>query len=129
MSQTQETIYCPVSATLHVIGGKYKALILWHLMDQTLRFSALRRLIPGATPKMLTQQLRELEGDNLISRTVYPVVPPKVEYALTDKGKTLRTILEAMFHWGIDLLHEDGLKPNCSMMHADAKAARCEECR
>ena len=86
--------------TLQVIGGKYKGLILWSLLDGALRFSGLRRAVPCATPKMLTQQLRELETDGLISRTVYPVVPPKVEYALTDLGKSLHPVLEAMHAWG-----------------------------
>ena len=70
---------CPVETTLDLIGGKYKALILWHLSGRTLRFSGLRRAIPSATPKMLTQQLRELEEQDLIHREIYPVVPPKVE--------------------------------------------------
>lgn len=107
---------CPVSAAIRLIGGKYKALILWHLMDSTIRFSELRRLVPDATPKMLTQQLRELERDGLLVRTVYPVVPPKVEYSLTDKGRSLRPILEAMYEWGTGLLAEEGLEPNCSMV-------------
>lgn len=106
---------CPVSATLSLIGGKYKSLILWHLMGKTLRFSELKSLVPEATPKMLTQQLRELEADNLLIRTVYPVVPPKVEYTLTGKGSSLHPILESMFIWGTDLLKEEGLEPNCSM--------------
>lgn len=71
---------CPVDTTLKLTGGKYKSLILWHLLSNTLRFGELKRLIPQATPKMLTQQLRELEDDNLLIRTIYPVVPPKVEY-------------------------------------------------
>jgi len=106
---------CPVSATIHLIGGKYKALILWHLTDRTIRFSELKKLVPEATPKMLTQQLRELENDGLVARTVYPVVPPKVEYSLTEKGGSLRSILEAMFDWGTRILEEKGLEPNCSM--------------
>ena len=108
-------INCPVDTTLDMIGGKYKALILWHLMDHTLRFGELRRLIPQATPKMLTQQLRELEEDNLIIRTVYPVVPPKVEYALSELGNSIRPILEAMYNWGTDYLNQNGLTVSCSM--------------
>lgn len=69
-----------------MIGGKYKAIILWHLMGNTLRYSELHRRMPKATDKMLAQQLRELEKDGLISRKVYPVVPPKTEYSLTDYG-------------------------------------------
>ncbi len=80
---------CPVSATIRLIGGKYKALLLWHLTGQTLRFNQLHRLVPEATPKMLTQQLRELEEDGLILRTVYPVVPPHVDYSLTPLGESL----------------------------------------
>jgi len=110
---------CPVDATLDMIGGKYKALILWHLIDHTLRFGELRKLIPQATPKMLTQQLRELEDNNLIVRTVYPVVPPKVEYTLSDLGTSIRPILEAMYNWGADYLNQNGLIVNCSMKCPD----------
>jgi Predicted transcriptional regulators len=106
---------CPVATTLELVGGKYKSLILWHLIDSTLRFGELRKLIPQATPKMLTQQLRELEEANLVIRTVYPVVPPKVEYALTDLGRSLKTILLAMYDWGADYLKDNGLKISCSM--------------
>lgn len=98
------TYQCPVEATLELIGGKYKALILFHLIDNTLRFNELQKLIPQATPKMLTQQLRELEKDSLISRTVYPVVPPKVEYQLTDFGKSIIPVINAMCNWGTDYL-------------------------
>ena len=87
-----KTFTCPVEATISLIGGKYKAIILWHLVGKTLRFSELSRLVTSATPKMLTQQLRELEDDGLIHRVVYPVVPPKVEYSLTDFGKSLYPI-------------------------------------
>ncbi|MEL7610159.1 MAG: helix-turn-helix domain-containing protein [Bacillota bacterium] len=110
-----EVMNCPVDATLRLIGGKYKALILWHLMKGALRHGELQKLIPRATPKMLTQQLRELEGDRLLARTVYPVVPPKVEYSLTDLGRSLRPVLAAMFDWGIGYLREHGLAANCSM--------------
>ena len=95
------TFNCPVEATLDLIGGKYKTLILWHLRDDILRFNELSRLIPHATPKMLTQQLRELEADNLILRNVYPVVPPKVEYSF---GKSIIPILDVMCEWGENYL-------------------------
>ena len=98
------TYRCPVEATLELIGGKYKALILFHLIDETLRFNQLQKLIPQATPKMLTQQLRELEKDGLLSRTVYPVVPPKVEYSLTAFGQSIIPVLNAMCNWGTDYL-------------------------
>ena len=96
----QEFFNCPVEAAISVIGGKYKAIILWHLIDGTLRFSELKRFLPQATPKMLTQQLRELEADGIISRKVYPVVPPKTEYSLTEFGQTLTPIITAICEWG-----------------------------
>ena len=97
---------CPVEATIRLIGGKYKAVILWHLMNQTLRYNEIHKRIPNATDKMLAQQLRELEKDGLINRTVYPVVPPKTEYSLTDFGQTLAPILDAMCDWGTNYLNE-----------------------
>lgn len=106
---------CPVETTISLIGGKYKVLIIWKLMNGTLRFSQLRRETPCATPKMLTQQLRELEADGLVSRKVFPVVPPKVEYSLTAFGKSIAPVLEAMYSWGSSYLHEQGLEANCSM--------------
>ena len=81
-----------------------------------MRFSQLRKVIHGATPKMLTQQLRELEADALIHREVFPVVPPKVVYSLTDLGKSLMPILIAMRDWGSDYLRNRSLEPNCFMM-------------
>jgi DNA-binding HxlR family transcriptional regulator len=121
MSKSEMNKNCPVSATIQLIGGKYKALILWHLTDRTLRFNALRRLIPEATPKMLTQQLRELEADGLLSRKVYPVVPPKVEYSLTAKGTSLFPILCAMYDWGAEHMAQLGICPSCSMEPAGGK--------
>ena len=93
-------------STLQLIGGKYKAIILWHLIDQTLRYSELHRKIPKATDKMLAQQLRELENDGLITRTVYPVVPPKTEYNLTEFGESLIPVLDAMCNWGREYLEQ-----------------------
>lgn len=110
---------CPVGTTLDLIGGKYKALILWHLLDNTLRFGELRKLIPQATPKMLTQQLRELEDANLIIRTIYPVVPPKVEYTLSELGKSIKPILVTMYAWGSDYIKDNGKEINCSMHPMD----------
>lgn len=91
---------CPVDATISKIGGKYKAVILFHLKDSTLRYNEIRKKIPSITDKMLAQQLKELESDDLIIRKVYPVVPPKTEYSMTDLGKTLLPILELMCEWG-----------------------------
>jgi DNA-binding HxlR family transcriptional regulator len=93
--------HCPVEATLNVIGGKWKVVILFHLTHKgTHRFAELRRKIPGVSERMLTQQLRELEDDGIVHREVYPEVPPKVEYSLTEYGKTLRPITEVMCEWG-----------------------------
>lgn len=108
---------CPVSATLELIGGKYKALILWHLASETMRFSQLSKKISGATPKMLTQQLREMETQDLITRRVYPVVPPKVEYSLTALGKSLLPVLIAMRDWGAEYLRSKNINSNCFMMN------------
>ena len=107
---------CPVAATLELIGGKYKALILWNLAEKKLRFSELRNVIQGATPKMLTQQLRELEAQNLIHREVFAVVPPKVEYSLTELGRSLMPILVSMRDWGSTYLRKKSIEPNCCMM-------------
>lgn len=115
----EKTEHCPVSSTLELIGGKYKALILWHLSENTLRFSELRKVITGATAKMLTQQLRELEAQKLISRVVYPIIPPKVEYSLTELGKSLLPILVAMRDWGASYLRSKNLESNCFMMNND----------
>ena len=107
--------HCPVEATLELIGGKYKALILWHLSESKLRFSELRKVIT-ATPKMLTQQLRELESQALVHREVFPVIPPKVEYSLTELGRSLMPILIAMRDWGSSYLRGKSVEPNCFMM-------------
>ena len=116
---------CPVEATLDLIGGKYKALILWHLSDGKLRFSELRQRITKATPKMLTQQLRELESQELIHREVYPVIPPKVEYSLTETGRSLMPILVAMRDWGAEYLRSKDQEPCCFMMDSDPISGNC----
>ncbi|MDR3092084.1 MAG: helix-turn-helix transcriptional regulator [Clostridiales bacterium] len=115
MNSDFSEINCPVDATLRLIGGKYKALLLWHLKSGALRHGELHRLVPRATPKMLTQQLRELEADKLIKREVFPVVPPKVEYSLTELGGSLEPLLAAMYDWGAGYMKDRGLKISCSM--------------
>lgn len=95
-----EVVNCPVSLTTSIIGGKWKPLILFYLKTGTRRFGELQRLIPGSTKKMLIQQLRELERDQIIQRKVYAQVPPRVEYSLTRHGQSLNPILEAMSAWG-----------------------------
>ena len=91
---------CPVEATLAVIGGKWKGVILYHLMSGTKRFNEFRRLMPDITQRMLTLQLRELEKDGIIHREIFKEVPPKVEYSLTEFGRTLEPIIKLMRDWG-----------------------------
>ena len=91
---------CPVEAALEAIGGKWKGLILFHLQEGTRRFNELRRLLPDVTQRMLTRQLRELEADQIIHRQVFPEVPPRVEYSLTEFGETLIPVLSALQQWG-----------------------------
>ena len=102
-----KTFHCPIEAALDVIGGKWKPLILWHLCGGIKRFSELQRELPGVNAKMLTRQLRELEGDGLVMRTVYPEVPPRVEYAITGFGRTLVPVMEALCAWGLEYLGID----------------------
>jgi DNA-binding HxlR family transcriptional regulator len=116
MAKRKDRVICPVTTTLGLIGGKYKPLILWHLNNGTLRFGELEKLVANASPAMVTRQLRELERDKLISRKVYPVVPPKVEYSLTPFGRSLKPIFSAMFDWGNKYLRKKGVKANCSMV-------------
>lgn len=92
---------CPVETTLSFIDGKWKGVILYHLLtDGTLRFSELRRRLQAVTQRMLTKQLRELEEQGLVTRTVYPVVPPRVDYALTPLGQSLRPVIMILEQWG-----------------------------
>ncbi|SME26104.1 putative HTH-type transcriptional regulator YybR [Bacillus cereus] len=90
---------CPVEAMVEVIGGKWKGVILYHLLDGTKRFNELKRLKPNITQRMLTLQLRELEADGIIHREVYREVPPKVEYSLTELGESLRPMILLMMEW------------------------------
>ncbi|QYZ66607.1 MAG: winged helix-turn-helix transcriptional regulator [Gammaproteobacteria bacterium (ex Lamellibrachia satsuma)] len=98
--QLENRYNCPVEATIDVIGGKWKIIIIHHLLSGTKRFGELRRLIPQVTQRMLTSQLRELEKDGVVHREVYPQVPPKVEYSLTELGGTLEPVLWVMHDWG-----------------------------
>ena len=91
---------CPIEAALEQIAGKWKGLIIHHLMEETLRFNELARRVGTVTQRSLTKQLRELEGDGIVHREVFAVVPPKVEYRLTDKGQRLRNVIDALHDWG-----------------------------
>jgi DNA-binding HxlR family transcriptional regulator len=97
---------CALEAALNVIGNKWKGAILYHLLNGTKRFNELRRLIPSVTQRMLTLQLRELEKHEIILRKIYPQVPPKVEYSLTDSGKKLKPILLSLREWGNQIINK-----------------------
>ena len=104
--KNNRTYHCGIEDTLDLIGGKWKALILWRLLEKPLRFNELCRQIPHVSPKILTQQLREMEGSRLVDRKAFPVVPPKVEYSLTSFGRSLLPILEVMCAWGNEYLKQ-----------------------
>ena len=92
---------CPIELFLDLIGGKWKVLILWNLKEGTKRYGELRKHLKDVTPKMLTQQLRELEEDGIIARKVYAEVPPKVEYSLTETGVSIMEVVWVMRNWGL----------------------------
>lgn len=100
--------HCAMDVTMDYIGGKWKTVVLWYLRKDKKRFSELKKLIPNITEKMLSLQLKDLEKDGLIGRKIYPVVPPKVEYYLTDFGKSLVPLLEEIARWGRDLAGSKG---------------------
>ncbi|MDY9925646.1 helix-turn-helix domain-containing protein [Methanosarcina sp.] len=99
--------HCPVETTLDVIGGKWKPLILWQLRSEKLRFSGLQQSMQGISPKMLTKQLRELEEAGLVFRESFPEIPPRVEYSLTEFGKTVLPVLDALCEWGSKYLDRE----------------------
>ncbi len=98
---------CPVEACLEIIGGKWKGVILFHLLGGKKRFNELQRLLPNVTQRILVRQLRELEADRIVVRTVYPEVPPKVEYSLSESGMTLEPILRMLREWGVKYLDQE----------------------
>lgn len=98
----RRNLKCPAEITLGVIGGRWKVIILYQLFQGVKRFSTLLRAVHGVTQKVLTQQLREMERDGIVLRTVYPQVPPKVEYQLTPRGTSLRPVVDAMCVWGLE---------------------------
>ena len=100
----QKKYYCSLHLSMDLIGNKWKPLVLFHLLNGPLRSGILQKTIPGISNKMFTQTVRELERDNLLSRKVYPVVPPKVEYELTEIGKSLESILKDLDNWGKNLM-------------------------
>ena len=107
-------LHCSVEATIAVLGGKYKAIIVWKLhLFTIMRYSELQKAIPQATAKMLSQQRKELEADGIVSRKLYPVVPPKTEYRLTERGQTLVPIVTAMSDWGHEYFKYLGIPDPC----------------
>ena len=104
-----KTSPCPVETTMSLIGGRWKVLILRELFKGVKRFGELAKLLHGISQKMLTQQLREMERDGLINRKVYAQVPPRVEYSLTEEGKSLKPVLEAMAQWGVSYQNRNSL--------------------
>lgn len=106
MKSKIKQFHCPIEVTMSLIGGKYKPLILWHLIDRPLHYMELQRKIPTATPKMLSQQLHDLEESGIIHREVIPEKPPKTLYSLTDFGQSMIPILDAMCRWGTSYLEE-----------------------
>ncbi|WP_034894874.1 winged helix-turn-helix transcriptional regulator [Gillisia sp. Hel_I_29] len=93
---------CPLNYTMNLIGTKWKPLLLFHLLEGAVRSGILQKKIPEISNKMFTQTIRELEKDGLVSRKVFPVVPPKVEYKLSERGRSLETILRSLDKWGLE---------------------------
>lgn len=115
---------CAVEATISVIGGVWKPVILFHLLDGKMRFNAICRLTPAATPRMITLQLRELEADGIITRTIYPEVPPRVEYELTELGLSLEPLLVSMCGWGEKLQALNGIICDTSSCRSGSRTQR-----
>lgn len=113
--QKLESYHCTIEAGIAMIGGKYKVMILYYLMQGALRYNQIAKALPKATPKMLSQQLKELESDGIIKRILYPVVPPKTEYLLTPLGEALKPVIESLCAWsqyyyeacGVEDIHKD----------------------
>jgi DNA-binding HxlR family transcriptional regulator len=95
-----ETFYCALDVTMNFVGGKWKAIVLWYLRKGAKRFGEIKKLIPPITEKMLSLQLKELEKDGIVKRTIFAEVPPRVEYELTEEGKTLLPLIEEIAAWG-----------------------------
>lgn len=99
-------VSCPITATMNIIGGKWKTVILWYLRERPLRFGELHKLIPKCSLKIYNSDLKDLEKDGIIKREVFAVVPPKVEYSLTDYGKSLLPVILMLREWGVKRLIE-----------------------
>ena len=108
MLKKEELPACPVATTVQMVGSKWKLLILRNLLARPWRFNELRKNLEGISQKVLTDSLRSMEGDGIITRTVYPEVPPRVEYSLSELGESMRPIIKAMEQWGIDYKAQNG---------------------
>ena len=108
MLKKEELPVCPVATTLQLIGSKWKLLILRNLLERPWRFNELRKNLEGISQKVLTDSLRSMEEDGIITRTVYPEVPPRVEYSLSELGESMRPIIKAMELWGIQYKEQKG---------------------
>lgn len=104
----EKDFHCALDVTMHFIGGKWKCVVLWYLRKESKRFSELKRNIPEITEKMLSIQLKALEKDGFVKRKIYPEVPPRVEYSLTDEGRTLVPVVEAIAAWGRNKANQAG---------------------
>ena len=118
---------CAMEASVAIIGGKWKGVILFYLIEGTMRFNQLARKIRGITPRLLTKQLRELEEDGLVTRTVYPVVPPKVEYSLTEEAQSLVPLLLDLNEWGEQWLDKRRIRPHNSTPNSATDAESKDE--
>ena len=110
-SNAERNLICPVRTSLNVLGGKWKLLILSYLLDEPRRYGELRRLMPEITEKMLIQELRDLESDGIVARTVHQVVPPRVDYSLTEQGLSVRPVFAELLGWGMQYLGRAGGRP------------------
>lgn len=114
MASLQKNYQCSFELTMDLIGGKWKLIILWHLLDGAKRFNELDKLMPAITQKMLTTQLRDLEEKGLVHRKVYPEIPPKVEYSLTERGRSLDPILHDICKWSTDYANANDITIGCN---------------
>ena len=103
-----QEFHCAMDVTMHYIGGKWKTVVLWYLRDGKMRYNELKQRIPDITDKMLSLQLKALQEDGIVKRVVYPEVPPRVEYELTEEGITIMPVIEAIAKWGRDKAEKDG---------------------
>jgi len=118
------TYHCPLDVTMGFIGGKWKSIVLWYLTEGHQRFGELKKQVPGITEKMLSLQLKQLERDGMITRKVFAEVPPRVEYSLTEDGKSLLPLLQEMSKWGINKARTEGIIQEVCLMKEEKRKAK-----